>query len=163
MLRRVRATYTSRSTKNRPAQTKQSKAQAPKAPRSGPLGKRRRQRLLLGENYNPNNLKDGLKIVTSIKYDTMVHKRQKVDEDDVLASTSTAITTAEKTKRKEFQGNRIYRKQKKGGKANFDIFRKPLKMQKTGRWKYFNLFIEKDLKWSTKISQHLIDNEVDDD
>ncbi len=112
MLRRVRATYTSRSTKNRPAQTKQSKAQAPKAPRSGPLGKRRRQRLLLGENYNPNNLKDGLKIVTSIKYDTMVHKRQKVDEDDVLASTSTAITTAEKTKRKEFQGNRIYRKQK---------------------------------------------------
>ena len=82
----------------------------------------------------------------------MIKKRErKMKEDDVLASASTSFTLTDKEKRREYQGNRVYKRQK-GGKANIDIFKKPLKSQKTGRWKYFNLFNEGDLGWFTNIT-----------
>eukprot|EP00343_Euplotes_focardii_P005881 CAMPEP_0205814122 /NCGR_PEP_ID=MMETSP0205-20121125/19092_1 /ASSEMBLY_ACC=CAM_ASM_000278 /TAXON_ID=36767 /ORGANISM="Euplotes focardii, Strain TN1" /LENGTH=127 /DNA_ID=CAMNT_0053097517 /DNA_START=40 /DNA_END=423 /DNA_ORIENTATION=- len=127
------------------------------------MGTKRRQQLLLGENYNPNkNIKER-DIVSSIKFDSKIKKRErKITEDNMIASTSTSYTLNEKEKKNQYQGNKGYKRQK-GGKADIDIFKKPLKAQKTGRWKYFNLYNESDLSCFHNKRQKLIDNEVDDD
>ena len=167
MLRKVKARYNDLSDKENKIYNwrtqKEVKAKCINMPRSRCIGKKRRHKMLLGENYNCGNMRDNLKIVTSIKYDCMGKKRErKIKEEGIIASASTSFTIVDKDKRKEFQGNKTYKRQK-GGKANIDVFKKPLKSQKTGRWKYFNLYNETDLKFFTNISHQMIDNEIDDD
>ena len=165
MIRKVRAFY-EEETKHQLISSKKSNSEKSKKDnKSKPrhIGKRRRQQLLLGENYDPNNWNFERTVISSIKYDAIVKKRErKIKEEDNLASTSTCFTLDDKARRREYQGNKVYKRQK-GGKADIDIFKKPLKVEKTGRWKYYNLYNEDDLYWFKGYSHQLIDNEVDDD
>jgi hypothetical protein len=143
-------------------------------PRSRHIGKRRRQQILLGENYNPNKKILSRTLVSSIKYDTILKRREKkkaianfptlskAQSDNTTSSTSTSYTLVDKAKRREYQGNKIYNKQK-GGKQNIGVYKQSLKSQRTDRWKYFNLYNEKELSYLNDFSLHLIDNECDDD
>jgi hypothetical protein len=143
-------------------------------PRPRHIGKRKRQEILLGENKNPNRHIMDRALVSSIKFDAIIKKRDrkklseeltvlsKIQEGNTISSTSTSYTIGDKTKRREYQGNKVYKRQK-GGKASIDIFKQALKSQKTGRWKYFSLYNECDLKGFTKINLEVIENEVDDD
>lgn len=143
-------------------------------PRSRHMGKRRRQELLLGENKNPNKQILNRTLVSSVKYDAQLKKRdkkrlpEKVPEltrdysGNTVSSTSTAYTIIDKAKRREYQGNKLYKKQK-GGKHDIDIYKQALKSQANGKWKYFPLYNETDLPCFNQFSLQLIDNEVDDD
>ena len=87
------------------------------------MGKRRRKQLLLGENYDPNKSVEERIVISSVKYDAKIKKRdRKIKDNDTIASTLTCCTLSDKAKRKEYQGNRIYKRQK-GGKADTDIFK----------------------------------------
>ena len=143
-------------------------------PRSRHIGKRRRQEILLGENRNPNKQFLDRPLVSSVKFDAQIKKREKkrLPEDhpaltkaqsgNTTSSTSTSYTLCDKAKRREYQGNKVYKKQK-GGKPNIDTYKQGLKSQRTGKWTYFNLYNESDFPCFNEFSLQLIDNEVDDD
>lgn len=162
MLRRVKASRTAKTGRNNKKLEKKCKLKASRNPRKRNLGKRKRKELLLSENNNPNNDWAQLKVVTSIRYDSVMNKRQKTEEDDAMTSTSTAFTTKSRGKTKELDDHKTY-KRLKGGNDNIPIFKKPFRVEKTGRCKYFKVFNEKDLRWLDGISHILIDNGGDDD
>lgn len=173
MLRKVKANYNS-----------ENKTQAIKSfptyntttyqPKSRHIGKRRRQQILLGENKNPNKQILNRALVSSVKFDAMVKKREKkkVPEDDpelfkapsgnTTSSTSTTYTICNKVKRREYQGNKVYKKQK-GRETQNSEYKQALKSQRTGKWRYFRLYAENDLPCFNDISLQVIDNDVDDD
>ena len=143
-------------------------------PKSRHIGKRRRQEILLGENRNPNKQFLDRPLVSSVKFDAQLKRRDKkrLPEDhpaltkaqsgNTTSSTSTSYTLCDKAKRREYQGNKVYKKQK-GGKPNIDTYKQALKSQRTGKWTYFNLYNESDFPCFNEFSFQLIDNEVDDD
>ena len=173
MLRKVKAKYDCQEKANFNSSLKGNSKEVQK-PKPRHIGKRRRQQILLGENNNPNKLFGDRTLVSSIRFDTFIKKRDrkkcleeytvlsKIQMTNNISSTSTSFTIGDKTKRREYQGNKVYRKQK-GGKAAIDLFKHGLKSQKTGKWKYFDLYNEGDLKGFESLSMQLIDNEVDDD
>ena len=147
-------------------------------PRPKHIGKRRRQEILLGENWNPNRLFLNRPLVSSVKFHAQIKKRdkKKLPEEDFTvcnpqiqnntSSASTWFTLSDRAKRREYQGHKIYKRQK-GGKQEIGISKQALKSQRTGKWRYFSLYNESDLPCLNKISQldsqFIMDNEMDDD
>ena len=81
--------------------------------------KRKRKEFLEIENNNPNNAISSRDIISSIKYDSMPNKRQKVFEVQPLllkerstntaCSSSTAYTISQISKRREHKGFKVYK------------------------------------------------------
>ena len=143
-------------------------------PRSRHMGKRKRQQILLGENRNPNKQIMDRALVSSVKFITSINKREKKRESKIspelskvlsantVSSTSTGYSIPDKSKRREYQGNKVYQKQK-GGKHSKDVLKQSLKSQMTKKWRTFGLYNESILSSFKELSLQLIDNEVDDD
>lgn len=145
--------------------------------------------MLLGENSNPNRQVLNRALVSKVKFNPQARKREKkryMEEDDDLrrelsantvSSTSTTSTMVDKSKRREYQGTKVYRKQK-GGRCRINTFKHMLKRQIPQSMpesdsndentpiyeeRPFNLYNEADLPGFREYSLQIVDNDVDDD
>lgn len=142
------------------------------------IGKRRKQKLVLCEGHGQDKQVAGRILVSSIKFDTRIKKRVKkelfedadcrseVENRNNTFSASTWYTLTDKAKRREYQGNKLYKRQK-GGIYTIDIWKQPFVIQSTGKLRYFDWYNEEDLPWFRRLSmlnsEFIMDNDIDDD
>ena len=138
------------------------------------LGKRRREQLLAGENNNPNKQVMDRAIISKVKFvqDFKRREKKKLQDDSPEMAQGSSVNTAsslwtafsglDKSKRREYQGAKPYRKQK-GGKLDISVFKKSLKSERTGKWRSFSLFNESELPGFSDYALQIIENEGDDD
>lgn len=168
MLRRVKTSYKAKKNQNSRILEKKQKLKASMEIWASKLEKKRTKKLNFSENNNPNNTNDQLQVVTGIKNDSWGYKRQKTWEEDATVSTAASFTSEPCSKiRKSLKPKPVTSEKREKLKPSKPILETPLKIafkvEKSDKRRYFNLFNEKDLKWTRVVSHTLIDNEEDDD